>query len=719
MPFPTTEDLPLTVRMAFGADLTADPASWSFTDMSDRLVDTPITITKGAASGGQATASMCDLDLENTDGELSPDNALSTLWPDVDVDVPVEVLAGSGDSSRFEGFASALRPDFVPSTDGTPLSVLHISAAGILQRLTQASQSKPLGSPLRRTMAGVSPDDFQPLAYWPMEDESGATRFASALPGGAPGTVAGTVSFAADDDLVGSQPLPDFAASSSATFRVPGYTLTNRWIVQLMVRPTATTGALFRVSTNGTGTSAVVSLNFSTNEIGLSVTDSAGSSLLSTTASIPDVRGQWVSISLSSRQNVSAQTLFDITMITNNGTSTYGTGAFAVLAAYGNVTAVSLIPSVAAGFGHVGLFVDPSFSAGGGDDVYNARAMGGWAGETTVERWNRVLTEERVRHSVTGASATTMGAQPVDASLLDIMSEIEAAEQGAIAEKNWGVDLICAQARYNLPVGLTVDLSTYRTSSGSAGQVLTPNYSFQGYRNQWTVERSNGSFAIARASDAEIRKRNLYDESITVNLGTDAVLPDHASWRLNRDLQNRVRYPDTPVDIGENTVVDAGFIDDWFALEPGVSRIQRTNVPGLHGAGTIDEMLNGYTERLERRRLRVNYNGSPYAPYEVGVYGVDPGGIVSRYGALTTFLAEDLTSVETAADVAAGTDTWATTASHPSRFPFNVTIGGLVYSCTGITGTAPNYTLTLVRLPVDRTHATGTQVLVGADHYGL
>jgi hypothetical protein len=100
------------------------------------------------------------------------------------------------------------------------------------------------------------------------------------------------------------------------------------------------------------------------------------------------------------------------------------------------------------------------------------------------------------------------------------------------------------------------------------------------------------------------------------------------------------------------------------------------------------------------------------------VYGTDA--TAYRYGAKDTNLAEDLTSVEAAADVDTGTDTWATTASHPSVFPLNVNIGGLTYSCTAITGTHPNLTLTLVRLATDRTHATGTQVTVtDTGRYGL
>lgn len=86
------EDLELTVEAAFGADLDAAPATWEFTDLSDRVLDTSITVQRGVLVGGRTSrTSSGQVQLLNSDGWLTPHHPVSPWWPYVDAGTPMRV----------------------------------------------------------------------------------------------------------------------------------------------------------------------------------------------------------------------------------------------------------------------------------------------------------------------------------------------------------------------------------------------------------------------------------------------------------------------------------------------------------------------------------------------------------------------------------------------------------------------------------------------------
>jgi hypothetical protein len=91
VPFPD-EDLEVTVRAAFGADLTQAPTTWTWTDLSSRLLDNPISIQRGIIVGGRTSRSTSGtLTLLNDDGALTPHHPGSNWWPYVDAGTPLDV----------------------------------------------------------------------------------------------------------------------------------------------------------------------------------------------------------------------------------------------------------------------------------------------------------------------------------------------------------------------------------------------------------------------------------------------------------------------------------------------------------------------------------------------------------------------------------------------------------------------------------------------------
>lgn len=625
MAFPDT-DMPIEIEAAFGADPSADPGTWSFTDLSSRLTNTPITKSAGRSSGAnEGEPGQVSFTLDNSDGALTPLNPLSTYFPNVVLGVPVRITINpTGTPTEwFAGYAASWAADFIPSTDGEPLAVVRVTASGILRRLQQGTG--PLRSALYRTMAGISPDDYSPFAYWPLEDGPDATQAASGLPNGAPMLTGGTVTFGNAEGPVGSDTLVTLAAGATLTAKIPSYTDTGQWATQMFVNVPSEPGseqvyAEFR----STGTARRITFSVipgSPSQHGVRVYDATGGSLgnyfrnldgtNSQTPSEANFFGRWLMYAIGLNDDFGSPEVF-FGGTTDATISQYGGAAAG--ASLGRITQVKLFGgTTGASFGHLGVWVDPAYSFLT-DAVTTAAAIDGHAGEQAHERAERLCREEGVPLTITGSNSAPMGPQIIG-TLLENLQECETADVGLLGEDGFGLHFICLEERYNRPVDLTVDLATYRTASGTGRQVLQPVLDDQRYRNRWVVDRANGSQAIADLSNGGL----VYEDSTTANVATDAQVADQASWRVYRDSIVANRYANAPIDLGANTAL----IDDWLAVVPGLGRIVRTGLPATHFADDVDEMVDGTSETLERRRWTAQYNGSPAAAYTVGVWDDD------------------------------------------------------------------------------------------------
>src|SRR5678809_172817 len=117
--FPDT-DLGVKVEIAGVADPGADPATWTFVDVSSRLLrDQPIVIRRGRGDGSASlSSSSCTFALDNSDGELTPTRRASSLWPYVRRTTPVRIsvtnVGPNPPYTRFCGFVAAITPRIVP-----------------------------------------------------------------------------------------------------------------------------------------------------------------------------------------------------------------------------------------------------------------------------------------------------------------------------------------------------------------------------------------------------------------------------------------------------------------------------------------------------------------------------------------------------------------------------------------------------------------------------
>ncbi|SFD14505.1 hypothetical protein [Streptomyces aidingensis] len=93
----------IRVEMAFGADPGADPASWTWTDVTStprgHLLAQQVTISLGRPDRGSETQpAQAAVMLDNPEGWLTPGNPVSPWWPDVVLGVPTRVWVRAGDT---------------------------------------------------------------------------------------------------------------------------------------------------------------------------------------------------------------------------------------------------------------------------------------------------------------------------------------------------------------------------------------------------------------------------------------------------------------------------------------------------------------------------------------------------------------------------------------------------------------------------------------------
>ncbi|MEU2180118.1 hypothetical protein [Streptomyces thermolilacinus] len=99
------DTVPVRVELAFGADLTANPSTWTWTDLTSRILSQSISINQGAQNeSSETTPASCSLQLDNGDGHLTPDQPLSPYWPHVDIGVPCRIAVRGGETVlRLDG----------------------------------------------------------------------------------------------------------------------------------------------------------------------------------------------------------------------------------------------------------------------------------------------------------------------------------------------------------------------------------------------------------------------------------------------------------------------------------------------------------------------------------------------------------------------------------------------------------------------------------------
>jgi len=531
--------------------------------------------------------------------------------------------------------------------------VTQVDASGIMRRLTQGAS--PVRSAMYREFTNAGRTSI--VGYWPMEDESTATAFASALNGQSSMLIPSSgVTPAAYADWVASAALPTYSFGTSKVRPAP-YTATNYIFTRMFAAVPAAgvtgTDRLFGFTTTGTARTWSLFIN-TAGGLDLRAYDADGTNILTTGFAAFAINGLQRVIGVELTQNganidyrVIVFKLETSTLLSSQSTSVTGT-----LAAYtaGSVTEVrvgqdGLLNSTAVG--HIAIANDQAAYAS------TSGAMVGWREETTCARINRLGSEDGIAAYSASVSDQEMGVQGMS-TLIDLTREAEAADEGILCEERsfLGLRFRDHVSLYNQAAALTLDYT------GSSGLVtpLEPTDDDQSVRNDRTVARTGGSSSRLTLDTGTLSTQappngvGRYDDSVSRNLATDDQTLDHAGWLLHVGTWDETRYPVVRLVLSKVP----SLLESAAAVDIG-DRIQIDNPPSWLPLDTIDLQVQGYSETLDQYTWDLDYNCTPAGPWDVAWAG-DPNTASSPREFQWTdttgsALAEDLTSTETDVDV--------------------------------------------------------------------
>lgn len=583
-------------------------------------------------------------------------------------------------------------------------SSVALEAAGVLRRVGQGS------SPLKSTMYQGITSLGNVVAYWPCEDGSDATAFASAL-GGPPMTWVGSPTLATDSDFASSAPLPNFN-NSQWSGRVPSHLGTNqiqlRFLLHVPTGGTTENAIIARWSTTGTVRTweLLYGAGFlADGALQLKAYDSSGTAVLTTAMTPFGLNGKLCRVSIELSQDGTNIAHSMRVLLNNDAVSSEASGSLVGFYLVGRPTAIRFDYNGNMGdvtVGHVTL----QSAITSLDDLH--QEQNAYVGETAATRIARLCDDEGITCRIVGDAATSepMGPQR-QATFLDLLRECEATDAGILYELRdaLGIAYRPRDSLYNRSTSVVLDYA--------AGEISTidPVDDDQNTRNDVTVTRVNGSSARATQDSGPLGTTappdgaGRYATSISINPHTDLVLQDHAYWRLNLGTVDEARYPQVGLQLARPSFTAADR-DAVMDVDVGDLLVVAT-LPAWLAPDDVSQGVVGVREDLGTFSYLVSLVCVPASPYRTGVYNdVDDRYSPAAPGTLNTSVT---TTGTTLAVVTAAGNLW-TTAS--VERPFDIIVGGERMTVTNLTGaTSPqSFTVTRSVNGIVKTHAAGAEV---------
>lgn len=674
---PPLVPLDCVTEIALGADLTADPATWVWTDVSTKVRhDSGVTYQTGRADQWATTdETSAELTFDNTDGEFSRHNPSSPYYGQLSKNTPLRsgFDAGEGVWYPVQQYVTEWPNKWDMSRND---KTTKIKCAGVRRRLAQGAVSR---SDMRRT---YETNDEPPTFYWPIEEDSGAALARSVF-GGVNLLVSGDLSFGSSTVPAGSIGAADLSGGGAlaANISVPGSqgNTADSWEVELSFAlatvPTDQSKIFHIVSfTTPTPLAPTTGIRYyslwaAPSSDGLcylywshfSETDgmhlhgggahlSSGQSYnvrLTLSDSSADVTSEFgVDGDVSASATLTSVDLFNPSRIYISESPPFNSTDVPAPPGYG-------APYAGTGHGlnvsHVALWMTARV-----DPTTTYASTGGHVGESAVDRMTRVCAQEGIRFTAQAGESVTMGPQPATTPL-EVLDDCAKVDLGVLYQADFGLAYQPTDARTNATSQITI-------SFDQLGEPPEPADDDALYRNQWTATRSGGT--TATESNAEgIAYNGLYDDSATVNVEDDSMVDDQAGWRVNRDSVDVPRWPDIFVNFAAEEA--RALISAFSGLDFG-PMATLTDPPDPHPTEdrlVFIEGVNGFYTPLD---FTAGLNTSPADAYRVGVYADDAGDtdpLVGRYCSDGSTLRAAVTSGATTFDVDAGGGPWWTTDS--------------------------------------------------------
>lgn len=645
-----------TVEAAFGADVNSDPELWVWTDITTYCLWDPGTnarIGYPNESAGLVPAEFT-VSIRNDQpngGWFTYGNPLSPLWPDVSENTPIRHILdiGYGSSLRFEGYATSWTPEW--DVDGD-FAVTQLIASGVHRRVRQGESPKK--SPIRRFF---DTGDTRPVAYWSLEDNSGATQAASAIPGGAAMTASGGgvadagVQFGAAQGRVqpsytgyevpriGTRSFVSLAEGGSLSASLPVGN-TNTYSMHFIGTSVATTGspgaihvlARWLVSSGSFVRYDVRSVD---GAIELLAYNSAGASTtLCDSGGFPLVDEWEYIITLSqSGANVNtsiaiSQTLSDLVVSFTDSDSRAGT--------MGIPTYVSLNPDQATAdrtavpgaenittdikFAHLAVWYGAPLSLMATVTApltgTLCSAWNGFVGEAPSDRMVRLGAEENIQMDIVGSCDMAMSIQS-DASFFDLVLECVGVDQGLLFDGlGPGYTYIARTELYGQAVQMTLD-STGGPTAGDIMGPTKPQNDDQSRVNVYEASNPDGAQGVRfekSSGTLGIDKVGIYDSSGAHHTYDDGNLYQIAAWKVGQGIVSGLRFPRLEFELSKpNSSLKAR---DWLSVRP-FSRIRTLGLARGQADTNVDSVVRGWMESTNSKTWRIVNNVSPYGSFDI------------------------------------------------------------------------------------------------------
>ena len=613
----------------------------------------------------------------------------------------------SSRSYRWHGQMSAQPPKW----DVTGRDMAVAATAGGLLRLINQGQA-PLMSPVKRAITLLS-GAKAPVAYWPMEDAAGATALGSAA-GGQPMYFSGSPQLSSNSDFACSAALP-VTNSAAFTGRV-SYTGTwtdNQCAFLMEIPSGAETDTAVIASLTTGGTVQTLTLRYRTAGAGsleLYGYDSTGTQLFDS-GSIGGfaANGKQLLIAISLQNAGGGNITWHVDGWAPGAASPAGLSG-SISGTIGAVTRVALNRDgtlTQTVLGHCAVLTAYQ-------QLYNlfttttpngvpTGALNGWAGEPAAVRFARLAGENGYAARIIGAPAPSaaMGAQAID-TLGNLLQACEDADRGQIFEPRQALAIgyRTLASMYSQAPKLTLDYSAAEPGGADGSpddSGLDPTYDDLLTRNDWTLTRSAGSgadggtyqFQLNDGSEMSITGVGDYADTKSVNVLSDAQLPNVAGWMVHAGTVDEARWPVIPVNLARAEMASLYYT----ALDTDIGdHVQIVNAPDLVVYDPVDQIAFQVTEKLGGFHYVMEFNAVPELPYEVAIASTARADTAGSQ--LHTSYSSSAASFSV--DVTAG-NLWITTAGFPSMFPFDINVAGERITVTAITGSSTPQTFTVTR----------------------
>lgn len=585
-----------------------------------------------------------------------------------------------------------------------------IVADGVLRRLGQ--NEPPLQSALYRAVTSPSVAS-NVIAAWPMEDESGATSFASPIPGVASAGFGGEASLGSETSLAAAQGLPHVSDGDGFGWQapVPRRTGLTQWQLNYFVLipdPDATERTIIEVTTSGSIRRWVFSITNAA--LFLRAYDPNGTQVYANGTAVDPFQDGWVQLTLDLTQNggnvdlAVAYTAIDASVF---GYTDSVAGTMGLPTRIGNLAQAAGADGWAFGYAVLSTGLSTAW-LGWNDGANNA-----YDGEKAGTRVQRLCAEEDIPVRLVGDPDNTerMGPQRAD-TIMNLLQDCAEADGGFLGEDPESLGLL-----YRTRVSMMNQSPALTLNRETRGLVdpYTPVADDRDRKTHVTVSRTAGSSATQVAANFDETTDSRYPESVTVNVESDLQLPDIAARRAHFGSSREMRLPSVATNLvisgrtpTEQAAVEAR-LSEWLDLHVG-DLVQVVNPPG-EWPPTIDLLADQITDELGTNTWVGKIDCSPAGLWTHGVRDNSDWGVRDTFGS------------ELAAPFTAGTSTsmsvtsvtgslWTTDAAH---MPIELDVAGARLQVTAISGASSPQTFTVsatVLNGVEKTIPAGTAVNV-------